>query len=233
MPRNLLSLSSRLFRRKKPTQPTVLKKTNSERPLFKPYPNGITKNDYYYDEDGAPRSHAQPVGFLSFVDSDADPLGEMKKIPRSPCDKIAYQFQLLCDMFPDFPRSMMRALLAREHGDGRAVFSELVSHGWLNAQDFQEYLTAEEDIFNILHFWGEMRHEYLFKLSSYPPGSYFVAFLEPGTYVICCVNFRNEVEQRHTSTLFVLESHKRLFSLQKAVPRPENVNPNRLLPFLV
>ena len=100
-------------------------------------------------------------------------------------------------------------------------------------EDFQEFLTAEEEIFNIPHFWGEMRHEYIFELSLYPPGSYFVAFIGPGNYVICCVNFRNEVEQRPSSTLFVLESHKRLFSLKQAVPRPATIPENRLLPFLV
>ena len=106
-------------------------------------------------------------------------------VNENPRDKLLYDYQMMENLFPDFPKAMLNALVIREQGNMKAVASYLLDKGWGKSGPLINTLsTTENSHFTVKYFWGNLKPSYLEELKTNPVGSYFTAFEMPNRYAL-------------------------------------------------
>ena len=199
-------------------------------PLGSPTNSSISSSPYnlYHDSEGeGSNSSAKPTGFLGLVDCTMD------AINMSEC--ILMQYNILLEVFPDFPEAMMKTLLLRENGNGKRVAKDLIKRGWKpsSEQSLKNLSSEEADIFSVPYYWGKLVPEHVTLLLASPSGSYITSWsCKKNSFVICSINHNHHIVERETSSPSVQELQTMTYSLKYGLPRPKNIRVLDLAPFL-
>ena len=186
---------------------------------------------YSYSLDDAlskPRKRLGSISFRSKYDSKVikSPTNEDPKI------ELITQFNLLQQVFPDFPSKMLSILFFREDGNSQQLAKKLIcNYGWKpSSTDSLSLLIDEYNIiFTTDYFWGKFKSEYLSKLKKARVGSYFTAINDNDEYIVCFISQDKTLSELKILQPNIPDNISNDYSMDFPLTRPSCIVPHEIL----
>ena len=179
----------------------------------------------------------KPTGFLSFIEDKKDArkldVQPTKERINNPRDVLLFNYKLLQYGFPDFPDTMLRALLVREQGSGLFTANQLLERGWGRGKFLSELRQLSKDpnpLLTLKYFWGKFSVDYQTILEQGgKPGEFFTATQDSKTFVVCYIDNNNTFKVRKICHPELRPLQMQLFRLSTKFPRPVAITPSFVL----